>query len=433
MKRDFSEQQKQNLLNMVKEVQPDGFFQTIGDWFGDRGMSISKFFGGYNINDYLNKMNTYHRAMIDKDNVSAQKIEEIFINVAAIDLRYSGYLSDFHDLITSLNRLLEQHRDAIDINSGSFCIPSSFTTLQMSTKYNIYKLRWEKGKKYGADQGDMAHNKKGMWFFGFRWFEDEKLFAYIRSKEKYKNYTQTKIANLTEEINTEGCGYVAVVNNIYIEFQGREEEFERVFGFPMYDENGTPNYDYLIVDIYESTDNEYYLNENYGAAALVNDIILDYLDDQDAFERKYGCRPIMDDGTINPEARQIILDEYQGQDIAEKDAKGLTILSMENRVQHYMVEKGITCESELSNALISVEEIEKKLDEGKNVNLLVSGFNLYDENGNIKNKDVGGHWMTITDTTPDGRYVVTSWGEKYYIDPSQLNDGVNYYITDIHT
>lgn len=96
----------------------------------------------------------------------------------------------------------------------------------------------ESNGTYGADQGDMSHNKKGIWFFGFRWFEDEDLYAYIRSHDRYKNYSQTEIAKLMDQINKEGCGYVAIVNNIFTEYEGREQEFERIFGFPMYDKNG---------------------------------------------------------------------------------------------------------------------------------------------------------------------------------------------------
>ena len=46
--------------------------------------------------------------------------------------------------------------------------------------------------------------------------------------------------------------------------------------------------------------------------------------------------------------------------------------------------------------------------------------NLQDINGNTVQFIDGGHAMTITGTTSDGRYIVSSWGEKYYIDPSQI-------------
>ena len=48
-----------------------------------------------------------------------------------------------------------------------------------------------------------------------------------------------------------GCGYTAVINTIFAQYAGREEEFQRTFGFPMYqqDRDGKVdfNYEYLIL------------------------------------------------------------------------------------------------------------------------------------------------------------------------------------------
>lgn len=293
---------------------------------------------------------------------------------------------------------------------------------------------------YGADQGDMAHNKKGMWFFGFRWFEDEDLYAYIRLHSRYQNYSQTQIADLMERINSEGCGYIAMVNNIFVEYEGREAEFEKKFGFPMYDKNGKANYDYLIVDFYANTDDQYYVDEAMGATALVNDVLLQYRYEDNGewkwkteeFKSKYGCDPVLDGNLINPEARQKVLDEYQGTSVVTMDVSGTTPYSLENRFKHYMEQKGISCTTETlgGNPMPSSSEINGYLDNGRNVNIAVGNFNLYDENGKTAANDVGNHWMTITGTTDDGQYIVSSWGKRYYLKPSELN-GANFYITDI--
>lgn len=293
---------------------------------------------------------------------------------------------------------------------------------------------------YGADQGDMAHNKKGIWFFGFRWFEDEDLYAYIRLHSRYQNYSQTQIADLMERINSEGCGYIAMVNNIFVEYEGREAEFERKFGFPMYDKNGKANYDYLIVDFYANTDDQYYVDETMGATALVNDVLLQYRYKENGewkwkteeFKSKYGCEPVLNGDRINPEARQKVLDEYQGSSVVTMDVSGTTPYSLENRFKHYMEQKGIACTTRTlgGNPMPSSTEIDGYLDNGQNVNIAVGSFNLYDENGKTAANDVGDHWMTITGTTDDGRYIVSSWGKRYYLKPSELS-GANFYITDI--
>lgn len=285
---------------------------------------------------------------------------------------------------------------------------------------------------YGADQGDMAHNKKGIWFFGFRWFEDEDLFRFIRQYDRYKNYSQTEIAGLLDQINQEGCGYIASVNNIFVEFEGQEAEFERIFGFPMYDNEGKANYDKLIVDLYANTDDRYYLDEKQGATAIVNDVILDYLNGRESeFRERYGCDPLKPDGkTINMEARQKILDEYRGQTVVTKEMDGTTDYSLTNRLEHYLDSKGLSFETESRRSDMTAGEINQYMDAGKNVNIAVDGSTLYNENGKAIHKDVGDHWMTITGVTDDGRYIVSSWGERYYLNPAELTDP-SYLITDI--
>lgn len=284
---------------------------------------------------------------------------------------------------------------------------------------------------YGADQGDMAHNRTGFKFLWFRLFEDEELFDFVKSRSRYRNYTDDQIAELMEQINAEGCGYVAIVNNIFTEYEGREDEFERIFGFPMYDKKGNPNYNYLLVDFYASTDDQYYLDETKGATSLVNDVILSYLDGREGeFRDKYGCDPLLEGGYINPEARQAILDEYQGSSTATLKTGGTTPYSLENRLNHYLNEKGVDYSAECVHGELNGAQIDQYMSEGKNINISVDQFNLYDENGNAVYTDVGGHWMTVTGVTDDGRYIVSSWGKRYYLNPSELS-GSDFLITDM--
>lgn len=306
----------------------------------------------------------------------------------------------------------------------------------LSAAYDRTTTTFDDNKRngtYGGDQGDMAHHKKGFGFFGYRWFEDEALFDRIRSYERYKDYSQDDIANLLDQINSEGCGYVAMVNNIFVEYEGRGGEFQKKFGFPMYDENGKANYNYLIIDFYARTDDRYYLNEPMGATAFVNDMILPYLDGrEDEFRAKYGCDPLINGNLINPAAGQAILDEYKNAPVIEYGTSGTTTYSLENRFRHYMDQKGITCETQAisGNPMPTTEQINTHLNSGKNVNIAVGGFNLYTENGFPAATNVGDHWMTITGTTDDGRYIVSSWGKRYYLKPGELTNA-DFYLTDI--
>lgn len=356
------------------------------------------------------------------------RLKEAVEQINKEQLAVSALQSGLEEIIANYNNT--EKRCAAILETDSLELRSLADAVDKTTK------TFDDDKKngtYGADQGDMAHNKKGIWFFGFRWFEDEDLFDYIRGHSRYKNYSQTEIAKLMDKINSEGCGYVAMVNNIFVEYEGREKEFERVFGFPMYDKKGRANYNYLLVDFYASTDDRYYIDEPMGATALVNDVILQYIDGrEDEFRAKYGCDPLIDGNYINQEAAQRILDEYQTNSVATLESSGTTTYSLENRFKHYMEQKGISCSTKSlrGDPMPSSTEINKYLDEGQNVNIAVGGFNLYKENGKVAAKNVEDHWMTITGVTEDGRYIVSSWGERYYLKPSELK-GADFYITDI--
>ena len=97
-----------------------------------------------------------------------------------------------------------------------------------------------------------------------------------------------------------------------------------------------------------------------------------------------------------------------------------------------MEQKDVECSVETLDAgAISGGTIDQYLDEGKSVNISVDGFNLYREDGTAAAVDVGGQWMTITGTTEDGRYIVSSWGGRYFLNPSELNNP-SFFITDIY-
>ena len=291
---------------------------------------------------------------------------------------------------------------------------------------------------YGADQGNMRSNRAGFQFLFWRICEDEAFFEFIKDHDGYEEYSTSQIVQLMEQINSEGCGYVAVVNVVYVEYEGREAEFEEKFGFPMYNDKGVANYDYLLADFYLSTDDKYYLNGPKGTNALVNDIIYDYKempDGEKIFEEEYGVPLLGDDGKTNPQARQAVIDAYEDEEVVEYESSGTNIYSRENRTVHYFEEHGITDYyiggREYEEAL-STDEIDTVMGAGQNVIIGATGFNLYDEDGNVMHEDVGAHAMVLTGTTDDGRYIVSSWGEKYYMNPDELDD-VRYNFIDIRS
>ena len=60
------------------------------------------------------------------------------------------------------------------------------------------------------------------------------------------------------------------------------------------------------------------------------------------------------------------------------------------------------------------------------ISVLARNYKIVDDNGKV-DASTGGHYMTITDVTEDKkRYVVSSWGKRYYLDPKDVKGYLGY-------
>lgn len=161
MKRDFSEQQKQNLLNMVAEVQPDGVFQNLKDWFDDTLLSIlNNRYGILGYTKYLSDLDFYHRCMIDKDDVSADKINEIFSNSLGVERNYKIYLQGNLVSISLYSNLLRQYYSCISVDNPSFSSKSAVGTIQQNELYDGYRSLYIKNYQYAHKDYKTSENGK---------------------------------------------------------------------------------------------------------------------------------------------------------------------------------------------------------------------------------------------------------------------------------
>ncbi|MDO4617058.1 MAG: hypothetical protein Q4B03_06335 [Lachnospiraceae bacterium] len=231
-------------------------------------------------------------------------------------------------------------------------------------RYSVDSVVFDEDGSFGGNQG--APQK-------LRGAAKKSVYAIVR--KYYRNMSDWEIAKFLKVLNSEGCSYVASVNTIFAAYQGRESEFEQTFGIPMY-RDGDLNFNELLVDFYCQTDN-HYMNEN-G---------FDYYD-------------ISDDPGADWEEQHYRLEKY----LSDHDAYVHT--SFEN---------------------ITPKNFSKYAENGYVI--------LHYSEGTIRNADGTayqslkgvGHAMTITGVTTDGRFIVSSWGKTYYIDPSEGNCGFSYY------
>ena len=66
--------------------------QKLGDIIGDIGLQVQHWFGALDISKHVNNLDEYHKKVIDKNDTTSQRIEEIFTNVKNIDIRYQNGL-----------------------------------------------------------------------------------------------------------------------------------------------------------------------------------------------------------------------------------------------------------------------------------------------------------------------------------------------------
>lgn len=204
----------------------------------------------------------------------------------------------------------------------------------------------------------------------------------IHRYEEYADYSDQEIEELLMKLNSEGCGYVAFANIIVDEYRMREEEFEEIFGFPLFLENVNGdtyvNYNQLIIDLYCASDNH----------KKVKHVWKEY----DIYDADEDFSAVNGWGTT-PEDRIYRFERYM-------DGHGVAV-KLEN----------IECDSQ--------EVYQKCMEEtelGNKIIISTCPVRLEDEKGEIAQMD-GGHAMTVTGLTDDGRIEVSSWGEKYYIQP----------------
>ena len=184
----------------------------------------------------------------------------------------------------------------------------------------------------------------------------DEVIAIVR--KYHPDWSTKRINEELAQLNHDGCGYVAMTNTMYLRFKGREKEFEQTFGFPMYDKNGNLNYNALIADFYFAKDNP------------------------------------STTGGPTPEGAGKMWESYcRDHGIAVK---------VHNNV-------GVTAEN--------YHEYAKQ----GQVIISTRPLNLWtrqaDGNYSLVDTRDAGHAMVVTGVTEDGRFIVSSWGETYYLNP----------------
>lgn len=119
MLRDFSDSSKQNILNLVSEVENEKLCD-LTDWVGDRWIDFEEFTGQLNIRKYVNNANTYHKKVIDKNNATKDSINRIFSNVANVNNTYYNVFTNIDDLLQQWNKYIVELQGIVSPSNGRF-------------------------------------------------------------------------------------------------------------------------------------------------------------------------------------------------------------------------------------------------------------------------------------------------------------------------
>ncbi len=139
MKRDFSEFQKSKLLLMVKIIEPDSVFELVENWFENTALfDLQQRYFVIGAIKSLRAICSFHSSMIDKDTVSAQRIEEIFANAKTLDQSYKEPINNRLFLIVGYSNLLQKYSSCIFTDNSRFCSQDSVDKIQKSDIYKSY-------------------------------------------------------------------------------------------------------------------------------------------------------------------------------------------------------------------------------------------------------------------------------------------------------
>ena len=159
------------------------------------------------------------------------------------------------DLVITLQQGMQYAKSlAYDPQAGSFASTTGLSNSWATTlQTQIDTIR--AAKVYGVG-GQFGGNQSGphSLLLSSNQAAIQDMIDIINGYPAYQNMDQAQLETFLEGLSSEGCGYTAMCNAIFERYEGREQEFQQTFGFPMYRQdaggNRIMNHEYLLVDMY---------------------------------------------------------------------------------------------------------------------------------------------------------------------------------------
>ena len=237
----------------------------------------------------------------------------------------------------------------------------------------------------------------------------------------YKFYFRT--------LSDDGCGYVAATNYVFRLFEGRETEFYRTFGFPMYEVDMQFidfNYEIFMLKFFN-----YYIKSTDAVETIKNATlrkVYEYKLEEYTNKKKEHRKSFNEFKNWTPEEyhewKELNdLNKTKINELKEKLKKipindrkyGVPFDETFGNLDKFLAQYGIKINGNIKNGSkkAKVDEIIK-----------TEEYILFDGKEDYDYSETGPHYLYITDKTKDGKIVVSSWGDKYIFkdkNPSTTN------------
>jgi len=254
--------------------------------------------------------------------------------------------------------------------------------------FEIDSILYDDIGSYGGDQG-AANDLQGD--------DRDALYQIIANNVPFIDINDTaRIEAVLARAEEEGCGYMALTNSIFSYFENDPERFEKTFGYPMYNEDGDLNYNMLFIDLYSSVD---YTSPYTGEI------------DDSLYDLNFDPR---EDFTFY-ENGELASNHYDPR--TDATGNGTNVNDREAYINAFMEQHGIEVNYD-KDVDVTPGNFQEITEEGNTVIIRYEHGYIFDAEGN--KEQIDSHAMVVTGVTEDGRYIVSSWGKEYYIDPNQV-------------
>ena len=158
--RDFSDDSKQKMLQMVEQVESEKWC-NLTDWIGDRWYDFETVIGNLNIRRYIDEVNEYHKKVIDKNNTTRKEIERIFNDVRTVDSNYAKNVASVTSTLSEYLKFIDALADTVEPNRGRFNgeymtislspIVADISVAEIRTKREHFLISPARRKAYDVD------------------------------------------------------------------------------------------------------------------------------------------------------------------------------------------------------------------------------------------------------------------------------------------